>query len=1069
MYQVEPSTGQVLLDEEDFLLNGELSFVWTRRYQNLSEVSGALGPGWSHRFDRQLVESPEGLVLVDEQAGRIPLLRPEPGQAVPIPAAGLVIERGGRSFALHERGAARSTYSPDPSAAGHWPLVRFDQSGSSSVWLRYQEGHLAQLRTTHGHKIQLATNAAGRIETISLGEGAAARPLVRYVYDPEGRLVQARDAEGRTTVYEYSGGLLVRRTNRLRGSLYLEYDDRRRCLAVWQDGRTRLRRYQYDDRRRTVLVTDAFGRRALWRFLEPTVLDEEVRFDGSIVRRIYLHSRRPLSVIGDGIPPTVVKRDALQNVVQTIGPGGETRGWTYDDLGRMVEVVDPTGAVTRLEYDQGNHVVRWVDGAGAEWSFQFDSQGRLAAMMTPLGNTVRAARTIDGTIRLEDSLGWLHSAQHDAAGNVIRIDLPSGAGTQLQYDGSRRIVALTIGKKATAKRRYDVEGHLVERVDFAGNMTRYQRDPFGLLLEWTEPTGRSIRYEYDDERRLVAARASSGSETRFRYDDCGRLVERTFGDGRVETIQYDDQGGRCSIVESGGMTTHSRYLPGGLLAEIRSGEHRAGFEYDLAGRCTGALAGGHRVDRKYGATGCLQSELQDGFAIEYESNPLGLATVRRDPTGRITRYLYNVRGRLIEIDDSLCGIHRFERDQYGRKAVHVLPNGIRRRFFYDEDDAVVRVVTHHPDGSVLRERTYAYGPTGEIARAETLGDGVETFDYDAGFHLLSRRSTRGDHESFGYDVDGNLTAIGGRPAGYEQGRLRTVGPLRYDYDPAGRVLARSQDGAALSFSYGLGGLIEQVTLPEGVCCGYDYDGLGRRVAKHGPGLDVRYHWDQDVPLMETRTSATGEDVCAYLFFPGSFQPLGHHRNGQTFHYDLDQRGLIGEVYDDAATEVARYHYRSFGTRQTVRCDRGEADPPWRMLGQYADPETGLYYNRMRYYDPEVGRFLAPDLDPLQVHHGRYTYGPNPIGWSDPLGLMPRFSRAKDHAWAEVIPRPGCESYEPEAPASAWPRSARECVAGPRECMAVPAGMHTLALRACMSFLRPEVIWARSDRLARDES
>ncbi|HZW29412.1 MAG TPA: DUF6531 domain-containing protein [Isosphaeraceae bacterium] len=1002
--EVEPSTGRVLLDEEDFHLNGELPFVWTRRYSNLSEGAGALGPGWSHRFDRQLVESAESLILIDEQARRIPLVRPAPGQVVPIPAEGLVVERGGRSFALHEPGGARSTFSPDPGAAGRLPMVRFDQTGQSSVWLRYHDGRLAQLRTTHGHKIQLATSAAGRIEAIRLGDNEAARPLVQYVYDPEGHLIQARDAEGRATVYEYSGGLLVRRTNRLRGSLYFEYDDRRRCLATWQDGHTRLRRYQYDDRRRTVLVTDAAGRRVVWRFLEPSVMDEETRFDGSVVRRVYLHSRRPMSVIGDGIPPTVIKRDALQNVVETIGPGGETRSWSYDDRGRMVEAADPTGALSRFDYENGNHVVRSVDGAGAEWSFQLDAQGRLVAMVTPLGNTVRATRAGTGTRRLEDSLGRLHAVQYDAAGNAIRIELPSGSATQLQYDGAGRLVAVTIGttRKATARRRYDAEGHLVERVDFAGNVTRYERDRFGLLLGWTEPTGRSIRYDYDDERRRIAARTSSGLDAHCRYDDRGRLVERTFGDGRVETIEYDDQGGRSAIVECGGMATLRRYLAGGRLAEIRSGEHRAAFQYDLAGRCTVAEAGSHRVDRKYAATGSLQSELQDGFAIEYESNAVGLVTARHDRTGRVTRYRYNLRGQLLEIDDSLFGTHRFERDPHGRKAVHVLPNGIRRCFAYDEDDALVRVVTQHPDGSVLRERTYAYGPTGEIARAETLGDGAETFDYDPGSRLLSRRCDRGDHESFRYDLDGNLTAIGGRPAGFEQGRLRSWDTLRYDYDPAGRVLARSRDRAALSFTHGLGGLIERVSLPEGALYRYEYDGLGRRVAKHGPGLDVRYYWDRDVPLMEVTTSTAGEEVRAYLFLPGSFQPLGHHQNGRTFHYDVNPRGLIVEVYDDAAHEVARYRYRSFGARQTVHCARAEADPPFRMLGQSADPETGLSYNRWRYYDPEVGRFLAPNPGARQVHHGRYIYGPNPIGWSNPLGLVPRFRRARHHAWAEVV-------------------------------------------------------------------
>jgi RHS repeat-associated protein len=1002
MCEVEPSSGRVLLHEPDFRLNGELPFVLARRYNNLSDDSGILGPGWTLDLDRRIEGPPDGLVLVDEEGRRIPLGRLEPGQIVPMPGAGLVLERGRSSYVVHTPGGVRSTYRPDPEAAGRLPLVRFDQTGRSSVWLRYHDGRLEHLRTTHGHKIQLTYDAAGRIESIDLGEGRGARPLVRYAYDPEGRLAQARDPQGGPIVYEYSGGLLVRRTNRLRGSAYLEYDERRRCTATMLDGPARTHRYDYDDRRRAVLVTDALGRRAVLRFHESSLLDRTVRFDGSVDQYVYLEGDRLMSVVGDGIPPSVVKRDGLRNVVQAIEPGGETSAWAYDEVGRMVEAVGPAGGITRFEYDDVNHLVRRVDEAEVEWLFGFDAQGRLAFRITPLGNRVRATRTSDGTTRLEDNLGWLLSAQFDDSGNVVRIDRPSGSRTRLEYDASGRLVVLTAGKNRTAKRQYDAEGHMVERVDPAGNATRYERDRFGLLLKRLEPTGRSISYEYDAERRLIAARSSTGAECRFVYDDRDRLIERTFGDGRTEKVRYDDQSGRSSVLECGGIETVTRYSPGGQLAGIRSGDHRAEFESDPMGRCIAAEADGHRVDRKYGGAGPPLAEVQDGFAIEYESDAAGLVTVRRDPSGRVTHYRYNVRGQLLEIDDSLFGVHRFERDQGGRKSIHILPNGIRRQFAYDEDDAIVRVVTSHPDGTTLRERTYGYNPIGEITRAETLGDGVETFDYDAGYRLLRRRPDRAAAEVFAYDPDGNLTAIDGRPSGFEQGRLRSSGSIRYDYDPGGRVITRSAGGAPVAFAYGRDGLIRQAILPSGDVYRYEYDAFARRVAKHGPGRDVRYYWDRDVPLMEVTTTAAGAEICAYLFLPGSFQPLGHHRAGRAFHYDLDRRSLIREVFDEAANEVARYHYRSFGGRQTVRCDRDEADPPFRLPGQYADPETGMHYNRSRYFDPEIGRFLAPAPDADGIHRGAYIYGPNPIGWSSPMGLGSPFGRARDDAWREAI-------------------------------------------------------------------
>ncbi len=63
----------------------------------------------------------------------------------------------------------------------------------------------------------------------------------------------------------------------------------------------------------------------------------------------------------------------------------------------------------------------------------------------------------------------------------------------------------------------------------------------------------------------------------------------------------------------------------------------------------------------------------------------------------------------------------------------------------------------------------------------------------------------------------------------------------------------------------------------------------------------------------------------------------------------------------------------------------------RFQGQYYDQETGLHYNRFRYYDPECGRFVSQDPIRLLGGFNTYQYAPNPIEWIDPLGL------AKDSA------------------------------------------------------------------------
>ena len=56
-------------------------------------------------------------------------------------------------------------------------------------------------------------------------------------------------------------------------------------------------------------------------------------------------------------------------------------------------------------------------------------------------------------------------------------------------------------------------------------------------------------------------------------------------------------------------------------------------------------------------------------------------------------------------------------------------------------------------------------------------------------------------------------------------------------------------------------------------------------------------------------------------------------------------------------------------------------------GQYFDAETGLHYNRYRYYDSETGRYLR--VDPVGIDGGVNLYdysNSNPITGYDSLGL-----------------------------------------------------------------------------------
>ena len=72
--------------------------------------------------------------------------------------------------------------------------------------------------------------------------------------------------------------------------------------------------------------------------------------------------------------------------------------------------------------------------------------------------------------------------------------------------------------------------------------------------------------------------------------------------------------------------------------------------------------------------------------------------------------------------------------------------------------------------------------------------------------------------------------------------------------------------------------------------------------------------------------------------------------------------------------------------KVTACGVEEVENNVRFQGQYEDKETGLHYNRFRYYHPGTGRFVNQDPIGLAGGVNLYQYAPNALLWVDPLGL-----------------------------------------------------------------------------------
>ena len=122
-------------------------------------------------------------------------------------------------------------------------------------------------------------------------------------------------------------------------------------------------------------------------------------------------------------------------------------------------------------------------------------------------------------------------------------------------------------------------------------------------------------------------------------------------------------------------------------------------------------------------------------------------------------------------------------------------------------------------------------------------------------------------------------------------------------------------------------------------------------------------------------------------------------NNATYFYRKDAQGNIAAILDSNGNIVVEYKYDSWGNHAVL--DANGADiasathignlNPFRYRGYYYDTETGLYFLKTRYYDPEVGRFITIDdisyIDPETINGlNLYAYcGNNPVIYTDPEG------------------------------------------------------------------------------------
>ncbi|MEO7036073.1 MAG: RHS repeat-associated core domain-containing protein [Polyangiaceae bacterium] len=251
----------------------------------------------------------------------------------------------------------------------------------------------------------------------------------------------------------------------------------------------------------------------------------------------------------------------------------------------------------------------------------------------------------------------------------------------------------------------------------------------------------------------------------------------------------------------------------------------------------------------------------------------------------------------------------------------------------------------------------------------------------------STPSRTGVHdEDYGYDANGNRKYANGIP--FESNAVNQTtgcGPLRYDYDARGNLISEAGLLGTTTYLYDGQNQLVAVVSASGPPVHFEYDAFGRRVLKRVGTSITRYVWAGDQLLTETTEQEGRREERDYLFLPGTHTPVSMRVDGATFQYHTDQHGTPRWLTDSRG-EVAwsGVTYRFGHVDELVRRVR----QPLRFPGQYFDEETGLHYNRARYYSPQLGRYLTRDPMDFIAGFNFYSYADNdPINGTDPLGLF----------------------------------------------------------------------------------
>lgn len=1042
-------TGEVFtVPKTDLFLRGFFNLQIDRSYNSGRRfVDVGLGFGWSHNLAWS-IRTHKGKLIVRDPKGATVEFPCFDGEGYQSSAGSWALIRKGSGYLLRAGNEFFHYFLPDPDEPSSFRLARVSYRNRGALTLLYDGKRLARVVDTAGRNVDFSGTPDGRITGISVTADDGARiDFARYDYDAAGRLVSATDADGHVWQYRYDDDNRLLEMRLPTGlSFHYLYDRTGRCVETWgadrngsdpalsadvpellADGKTRAKGilhakldYLDDD---TTEVVDSVR---VQRFTADASggVATGVSAGGGVTTREY-DDRGQITAIEDANGGVTRKvRNGMGHVIREIDPEGSELSFARDREGRIVEVTDPLGGKVRATRNLWGNVEMVTHQDGSVETFRYDSRGRLIEHADKRGATTKFAWDAHGNCvqrTLPNQGSFIY--EFDYWGRCVRETLPTGETFAFQHSRGGKLIRIDDSAGRSLRYAFDGLGNVTAITRPDSRTTRYRRNGLGWLLGTTHPTGERSEAIYNREGWLMAYTNEAGQTHRYERDVTGRAVREEMFNGRSRGFRCDLMGRVVQVDEgSFGITEFERNLLGQVVTRTCADGTEVAFEYDARHHMTGAALPDVRTEFERDATGNIVLERhsigEHTYEVECERAGAGERRSLKTSMGLALHYTRDAMGNVASVNDGVDSVIRYERDAMGTVVRRDLPRGgaivdrrdaARRLRHRQVERAGQRSQSAEPDwvgtpgnGDVFK--TYDYSPVDEITSTLTA-TGQTLYEYDALHHLV-RKEVDGSEEFWSTDAIGNYTeagvgAVARRYLG--SGMLAAKDDIEYLWDARGFLTEKRrthQDGSTERWLYTWSSLdqLACVELPDGTKVSYEYDSfarcVARRASKPAPAggeqlvSAAHYVWDKDTLLHEVDvTDGEAKLSRTYLFADeNDLTPVGHATpDGEWVYYVGGVNDAPEELVDAGGQTVGRLDWNTFGALDTS--SGSGASTRVRMLGQYADPDTGLYYNRYRFYDPDTGRYISPDPIGPAGGSNLYAYGPNPIAWVDPFGLQ----------------------------------------------------------------------------------